>query len=92
MLFQVKKGALLTITDAVKKAVPLNVPMPAFFKGITKKAGEEVETSEEDNEAPAAEEAAPVETAAPEAQAEAPKEAAPAEEAPKEEDKEENKE
>ncbi len=76
-----KKGVVVRLTDAVKTALPLDAPYPAFFKGD--KAEKAADAAEAKQEQEAAEQA-PVENKAEEAKvetAEPAKEAAPADNA-----------
>jgi len=75
-----KKGTLITITDAVKKAAAENLPLPAGFKDVLDAANKEAAKSEENAEATeeVVADAAPAEAA--EAPAEEAKVEAPAEE------------
>ena len=65
------KGSWVTITDAVKKALPKDAPMPASLKGDNAPA-DEAPVDETPAEEAATEEVVAVEEAAPEAEAAAP--------------------
>lgn len=74
------KGSWVTITDAVKKALPKDAPMPASLKGDNAPA-DEAPVDEATAEEAATEEVVAVEEAAPEAEAAAPEAEAAAPEA-----------